>query len=119
MGMRVGLLNPGDEISVSIITNQNIQLRFYSKSEGVSVIQGRNSIESRVFWGWVRIAALLAVPCFGFILIKLVESRAKNDKKIEQMELMLSDFKKAWKMPGPRVRDLKPGDKLTDAPDGE
>lgn len=79
MGMKVELLNPGDEINVSIITNQKIQPAVYSKAEGVFIQQGTNSQDTwyRIRWG--------ILSCGGVLLLYLYWYDKKRNKELERI----------------------------------
>jgi len=77
MEMSVGLMNPGDMIGVRIITNQNIQPEFFSKSEGVIIVQGSNSQERAKYFIGVGIITFIA---FCLLMIRLMRSIERNLK---------------------------------------
>lgn len=103
----VDLLNPGDSVDFQLLTNQMAPLSFYSKSEGVSVEQGRNSFDSWIYWNW-WILAFAAI--FGLFLFFF----EKAEKKKRHEELMLF----AQKMSdGTYFSELETENKITDNPE--
>jgi len=117
MGMRIGLLNPGDEIIVSIITNQNIQPRFYSKSEGVAVVQGSNSKEKTYYFilcltGITITACLVMLLAFIAVMHQIVvrvktlkndydelaelalKTMGENEKHLNQIKVQVKELRK-------------------------
>ncbi|MEQ8638437.1 hypothetical protein [Gimesia maris] len=78
MGMKVALLNPGDEINVSIITNQDIQPEVYSKAEGVFVYKGTNSRDT-----WFRIQWIILF-CGGGVLFLMIWNEKKESNELDK-----------------------------------
>ena len=95
MGMHIELLNPGDEVNVSIITNQSLQPEFYSKTEGVIVSQGSNSREKWNYTLLIISGLVIAFILWIFrIMLKIdrnVQASISTMKKMDEAKRKLTE----------------------------